>query len=261
MQKNARQILCFFIAVITIIILRIVLVLVYDILTIASFDLFNNQDSLVEVLLINLTELSLILIITHSLKQTIIKYKEYQKSQINLLRSSSVSNEAMMASLKYDTGDDQNQSQVPITIFQDEVRLEEDTPQTNEAPASTYANQLLRKIEEDQGLSGRGGDRSRNVFSANDNIRSIFIPRESVRNDDGFLPQQNIQTQGHISQNLMRVSSQLSSNPPTHKSQTLLTSNNRMPSRLLLDQVSENEDCEIQFQENAAKESLIKRSC
>jgi hypothetical protein len=59
-------------------------------------------------LLINLTELSLILIITHSLKQTIIKYKEYKKSQINLLRSSSVSNEAMMASLKYEAGDDQN---------------------------------------------------------------------------------------------------------------------------------------------------------
>ena len=210
MQKNARQILCFFIVVITIIILRIVLVLVYDILTIATYDLFNNQDSLVEVLLINLTELSLILTITHSLKQTIIKFQEYQKSQNNLLRSSSVSNDPMMmASFKYDTIDDQNQSQVPIAIYQDEVKIEQETPETNDAPASTYANQLLRKIEEDQGLSSRGGDRTRNVFSANDNIRSIFIPRESVRTDDGFLPQQTIQTQGRISQNLMRMSSQV----------------------------------------------------
>jgi len=60
------------------------------------------------VLLINLTELSLILTITHSLKQTIIKYQEYQKSQRNLLKSSSVSNDAMMNSLKYETVDDQD---------------------------------------------------------------------------------------------------------------------------------------------------------
>lgn len=93
MQKNARQILCFFIVMIVIITLRIVIVLLYDMLTIATKFLFDNQDSMVEVCLINFTELGLILTITHSLRETIIKYKEYLSKQGNKLRASSVSND------------------------------------------------------------------------------------------------------------------------------------------------------------------------
>lgn len=60
---------------------RIILSIVYEFLSIATFWRFQNQDSIAEVLLINLTEIVLVFTITRSLRWTLIKHAQYQQSQ------------------------------------------------------------------------------------------------------------------------------------------------------------------------------------
>ena len=51
----------------------------YDI---TSFYEEKNQDNLTDVLLINLTEISLVVVITQSLRWSLLKYQEYVDGQI-----------------------------------------------------------------------------------------------------------------------------------------------------------------------------------
>jgi membrane protein YdbS with pleckstrin-like domain len=74
MRKNAKHILYFFLAMIVIILIRIGSFIAYDM---SSFYAENNQDNLTDVILINLTEISLVVVITQSLRWSLLKYQEY----------------------------------------------------------------------------------------------------------------------------------------------------------------------------------------
>jgi len=71
MRKNAKHILYFFLAMIVIILIRMGSFFAYDI---TSFYEEKNQDNLTDVLLINLTEISLVVVITQSLRWSLLKY-------------------------------------------------------------------------------------------------------------------------------------------------------------------------------------------
>ena len=76
----------------------------------------------------------LVITITQSLKSTIIKYQEYQSSQNNPLRSSSISIDPLMdKSLKQDTQDSHSQTMIPVQVYQDEIKEDVDeTPKMSE---------------------------------------------------------------------------------------------------------------------------------
>jgi hypothetical protein len=79
MRKNAKHILYFFLAMIVIIVIRMGSFIAYDM---SSFFADKNQDNLTDVLLINLTEISLVVVITQSLRWSLLKYQEYVDGQI-----------------------------------------------------------------------------------------------------------------------------------------------------------------------------------
>lgn len=79
MRKNAKHILYFFLAMIVIIVIRMGSFIAYDM---SSFFADKNQDNLTNVLLINLTEISLVVVITQSLRWSLLKYQEYVDGQI-----------------------------------------------------------------------------------------------------------------------------------------------------------------------------------
>ena len=79
MRKNAKHILYFFLAMIVIIVIRMGSFIAYDM---SSFFADKNQDNLTDVLLINLTEISLVVVITQSLRWSLLKYQEYMDGQI-----------------------------------------------------------------------------------------------------------------------------------------------------------------------------------
>lgn len=79
MRKNAKHILYFFLAMIVIIVIRMGSFIAYDM---SSFFSDKNQDNLTDVLLINLTEISLVVVITQSLRWSLLKYQEYVDGQI-----------------------------------------------------------------------------------------------------------------------------------------------------------------------------------
>ena len=79
MRKNAKHILYFFLAMIVIIVIRMGAFIAFDL---SSFYAEKNQDNLTDVLLINLKEISLVLVITQSLRWSLLKYQEYIDGQI-----------------------------------------------------------------------------------------------------------------------------------------------------------------------------------
>lgn len=113
---------------IIIILVRMGVFIVYDL---ANFYTGINQDSLTDVLLINLTEISLVVVITKSLSWSLVKYQEYLDSQMLINR--------------------QDNSHINI----DEYRrshianqgLEEDE-NSCEIPVAMHSKSLLRQIEE-----------------------------------------------------------------------------------------------------------------
>lgn len=64
---------------IVIIVIRMGSFIAYDM---SSFFADKNQDNLTNVLLINLTEISLVVVITQSLRWSLLKYQEYVDGQI-----------------------------------------------------------------------------------------------------------------------------------------------------------------------------------
>jgi hypothetical protein len=129
MRKNAKHILYFFLAMIVIILIRMGSFFAYDI---TSFYEEKNQDNLTDVLLINLTEISLVVVITQSLRWSLLKYQEYVDGQI-------------LSNSKNDS------SQINI----DEYRrsniagqgLDEDE-NSCEIPVAMHSKSLLRQIED-----------------------------------------------------------------------------------------------------------------
>lgn len=54
-------------------------------------------------------------------------------------------------SLKYETVEDHNRSQIPIALIQDDIKDKEESPKPEDPLAQSYANQLIRQIEESLG--------------------------------------------------------------------------------------------------------------
>ncbi len=136
--------------------------IVYDL---QNFNSDMNQDQLTDVLLVNLTEISLVVVITQSLSWSLVKYQEYLDSQVLITK--------------------QGNSQInDLDLRRSHITprgLEEDE-NSCEIPVAMHSRSLLRQIEENQRESVMAGAQ-RSLFSGNHDIRSIFIPRDSIRDD------------------------------------------------------------------------------
>lgn len=92
MKKNAKYIYAFFLVMIGIISMRILLFIIYEALRFDSDESVQDSDSLESVVLINMTEIALVITITQSLKWSVVTYHDYQNNH-NLMRSTSIEHE------------------------------------------------------------------------------------------------------------------------------------------------------------------------
>jgi heme/copper-type cytochrome/quinol oxidase subunit 2 len=74
MKRNARQIFYFFLVMMAIICIRIIMFIVYEAIKFESEGGLKNQDNIVGVALINLTEISLVVTTTQSLRWSLVTY-------------------------------------------------------------------------------------------------------------------------------------------------------------------------------------------
>lgn len=173
MRRNSRTISLFFLLMIGIIFVRIALFIVYEVVRFTSGAEISDKDSLVQVICINLTEIALVITITTSIKWTLGVLQQYAVS--HNLRATSL--EHVDYSLRVISTDDVK------SHYQETFEKEQRAIQAS----------LLNEIENlSQMHNLPQSTRSYTVFSANDDIRSIFIPHDSVRNEVDF----HIQTGG-----------------------------------------------------------------
>jgi hypothetical protein len=234
MKKNSRYILSFFALMIAIIFVRILLFIIYEALHFNGNEI-SDTDSLIQVIFINLTEIALVITITTSIKWTLLTIQQYTVSKN--LRATSIEQDNSLRVIStddvkshYQETFEKEQRAVQVSLLND---IENLSQLHNNAPMSTRKNYT--------------------VFSANDDIRSIFIPHDSVRNDADFHIQTTTSGGNHLSSQsyvIQRTNSRILPPPQAPSRQP-----QRMQTLMIQEQLEDNEEESEEGEERGARKN------